>query len=230
MRVLVVEDERDAAAALRGLLLELGHEPVFVRSSTAALARIDADWPDAILLEIGTPSLAGLDFLRLDPVRQSAVPVVAISRVATEIQARECLRLGAVDFLSKPVDLERLGEVLACVEPHALARRLVHAGPERRRSPRIRVSFPVCVSADDGSEWQVAACDLSPFGVRVAGGLTAPAGTAALVALALPDGQPPLLVPSVLLRAGADGYAFSFISVGAAETRRLAEFTRQLAT
>ena len=226
MRVLVVEEEPDAAAALQGLLFALGHEPLVVRSSTAALARIEADWADAILLEIGTPRLSGLDFLRLDSVRKSAVPVVAMSAVATESQARECLRLGAVDFLSKPVDLERLGEVLACIEPHALARRLVHAGPERRRSPRIRVSFPVRVSADDGSEWQVAACDLSPFGVRVAGGLTAPAGTAALVALALPDGQPPLRVPSVLLRSGADGSAFSFVSVGAEETRRLAAFTR----
>lgn len=227
MRVLVVEDEPHVATVLQGVLLELGHEPLVVRNSVAALARIEADWPDAILLEIGSQNLSGLDFLRHGPLRQSAVPVVAMSRVATESQARESLRLGAVDFLSKPVDPERLREVLVWIEPHALARRLVHAGPERRRSPRIRVSFPVRVRADDGSEWHVAAYDLSPFGVRVAGGLTAATGSTALVALALPDGEPPLLLPSVLLRAGADGYAFSFTSVGATETRRLAEFTRR---
>ena len=226
MRVLVVEDEPDVASMLHAVLLDLGHEPFVVRSAAAALVQVEADWPDAILLELDVPGLSALDFLRLDPVRKSAVPIVATARQASEGQARECLRLGAVEFLSKPVERKRLGEILDYIEPQALARRLGHAGPERRRAPRVRVGFPVRVSGRDGSELETAAWDLSQFGIRVAGRLAAPAGTAALVALALPDGQPPLQVPSVLLRSGGDGCAFSFLGVGADETRRLAKFTR----
>ena len=58
------------------------------------------------------PGMSGLEFVQLPPVRAAGIPVVAVSGVATEHQARECLRLGAADFIAKPVPLERLGEVL----------------------------------------------------------------------------------------------------------------------
>ena len=53
------------------------------------------DAPDAILLDINLPGMSGLDFLQLRPVREAGLPIVAISGVVTETQARECLRLGA---------------------------------------------------------------------------------------------------------------------------------------
>jgi hypothetical protein len=68
-----------------------------------------------VLLDIHLPGMSGLDFLRL--VQTSRIPVVAISGVVTEDQARECLRLGAIDFVQKPVPFEHLKEILACLEP-----------------------------------------------------------------------------------------------------------------
>ena len=137
MRVLVVDDEPDVGAVFRDFLLELGHEPLLVRSAEAALQTLETHRPDAIILDIHLPGLSGLDFLQLRPVRESGLPIVAVSGVATESQARECLRLGAIDFVGKPVAFERLGEVLAYIEPHALNRKLDSArrGPERRRAP-----------------------------------------------------------------------------------------------
>jgi DNA-binding NtrC family response regulator len=76
--------------------------------------------------------------------------------VATEDQARECLRLGAADFIEKPVPLERPGEVLEVLEPYALERR--PGQPAERRERRDRRSAPRAVLAttvrmieDDGS-------------------------------------------------------------------------------
>ena len=112
MRVLVVEDEPDVSAVFRDFLIELGHEAVLVRSAEAALPALDHERPDAIILDVHLPGLSGLDFLQLPPVRDSGLPVIAVSGVATESQARECLRLGAFDFLGKPVAFDRLGEVL----------------------------------------------------------------------------------------------------------------------
>src|SRR2546422_7148121 len=106
MRVLVVEDEPDVSAVFRDFLIELGHESVLVRSAEAALASLEHERPDAIILDIHLPGLSGLDFLQLGPVRESGLPVIAVSGVATETQARECLRLGAFDFLGKPVRSE----------------------------------------------------------------------------------------------------------------------------
>ncbi|MGH7312332.1 MAG: response regulator, partial [Candidatus Rokuibacteriota bacterium] len=133
MRVLIVEDEPDVGAVFRDFLLELGHEPVLVGTAEAALSRLETDRPDAVLLDITLPGLSGLEFLQLRPVRDSGLPIVAVSGVATESQARQCLRLGAMDFIGKPVALNRLGEVLAYLEPHALQRQLVVAERERER-------------------------------------------------------------------------------------------------
>ena len=143
MRVLVVEDEDTLGEVFRDFLAEIGHDAVVVRSAEAALGALQRQLPDAILLDINLPGMSGLDFLQLRPVREAGLPIVAISGVATETQARECLRLGALDFVGKPVPLERLNELLTVMEPHALTRRPTGdpAPSERRRGPRAAIGF-----------------------------------------------------------------------------------------
>src|SRR5881409_478825 len=147
MRVLVVEDEPGLGDLLGDFLLELGHRPLIVRSAEAALGKLQTERPDAIILDVHLPGMSGIDFLQLRPVRESGVPVVAVSGVATESQARECLRLGAVDFVGKPLPFERLQEVLTYLEPHALERKLGgdEAKPDRRGNPRAPLAVPVRV-------------------------------------------------------------------------------------
>lgn len=231
MRVLVVEDEEDVSAVFRDFLLELGHEAVLVRSAEAALNRLQTDRPDAIILDIHLPGLSGLDFLQLRPVRESGLPIVAVSGVVTESQARECLRLGAIDFVGKPVPFERLGEVLAFIEPHALHRQVTEApGPDRRRAVRVRVTFPVRLVRYDGSECEGWAADLNPFGIRIRTSATIDAGTAAKLSFVLPDGQGPLTVTALHVRAFSDGHVFYFVNLAREDFDRLSEFLRRLAT
>src|SRR3989441_7509922 len=212
MRVLVVEDEPDVSAVFRDFLIELGHEAVPVRSAEAALVTLERERPDAIILDIHLPGLSGLASPRLAPVRDSGLPIIAVSGVATESQARECLRLGAFDFLGKPVAFDRLGEVLATLEPHALHRQLSLVGrsPERRRAARIEVVFPIRILQFHGAEWQGWAHDLSPFGVSVKGDATVQPGEAGEASVPPPrrrapgPGQPPGVpkrpgAPSLLL-------------------------------
>ena len=97
MRVLVVEDEEPLGEVFRDFLAEMGHDAIIVRSAEAALGSLERQRPDAIILDINLPGMSGLDFLQLRPVKDAALPIVAISGVATEGQARECLRLGALD-------------------------------------------------------------------------------------------------------------------------------------
>src|SRR5688572_6887735 len=154
MRVLVVEDEGPLGEVFRDFLAEMGHDPIVVQTAEAALGSLERQRPDAIILDINLPGMSGLDFLQLRPVREAALPIVAISGVATEGQARECLRLGALDFVGKPVPLERLNEVLTFLEPHALTRRRVGSGQhERRRGPRAQIGFPVRIVEYKGTAW-----------------------------------------------------------------------------
>jgi len=229
MRVLVVEDEPDVSAVFRDFLIELGHEAVLVRSAEAAIAKLERERPDAIILDINLPGLSGLDFLQLAPVRDSGLPIVAVSGVVTESQARECLRLGAFDFLGKPVAFDRLGEVLATLEPHALHRQLSIVGrsPERRRASRVDVVFPVRILEYHGTDWLGWAEDLSPFGIKVKNDASLKSGEAVKLAFTLPDGGPPLRVTSLVLRSDRGGHVFYFVSLTAEDYGRLGEFTRR---
>src|SRR5881296_860572 len=194
MRILVVEDQVDLGDVFRDYLFELGHQPVVVHTAEAALARLKTERPDAILLDVQLPGMSGIDFLQLRPVRALGVPIVAVSGVVNENQARECLQLGAVDFMGKPVQLDRLNEVLTFLEPHAMSRLASREHPNRRHSPRARLSIPV---------------SLFEYGGRESAGLEA--DTVAKLVFTLPDGGPPLEVVSILVRTDPDGYAFTFV-------------------
>lgn len=226
MRVLIVEDEPDVSAVFRDFLVELGHEPFLVRSAEAALRSLEQDRPDAIILDIHLPGLSGIEFLQLRPIRDAGLPVIAISGVATERQAREVLRLGAVDFVGKPVALERLGEVLAYIEPEARYQKVKLHGPrvERRRSARTRSSFQVRVLGRDGQDWSGAALDVSPFGLKVSAGGTMEDGALATLGFTLPDGHGSLTVSAVVVRLDRDGYAFHFVDLGGEDFQRLTNF------
>src|SRR5207245_5526055 len=114
------------------------------RRAEASLSTTAPERPDALILDIHLPGMSGLDFMQLRPVRESGLPIVAVSGVATESQARECLRLGALDFVGKPVPLERLQDVLIFLEPHAIDRTREAAArrADRRQSPRTRIEGP----------------------------------------------------------------------------------------
>jgi DNA-binding response OmpR family regulator len=229
MRVLVVEDEATLGEVFRDFLAELGHDPVVVGSAEAALGSLERQPPDAIILDINLPGMSGLDFLQLRPVREAALPIVAISGVATENQARECLRLGALDFVGKPVPLERLNEMLTFLEPHALTRRRTERTPhERRRSPRAKIGFPVRIVEYKGTAWDGVCIELSATGMKVRAGAALTEGSAVKLLFTPPDGAAPVEVISLVVRVDRDGTAFSFVHLANAEAKRLGELVRRL--
>src|SRR5919204_3350745 len=204
MRVLVVEDEEPLGEVFRDFLAELGHDAVVVRSAEAALGTLERQRPDAIILDINLPGMSGLDFLQLRPVREAGLPIVAISGVATESQARECLRLGALDFVGKPVPLERLHDVLTFLEPHAINRTRDEQArrAERRQSPRARLELPVSLHEYRGASWSGTCVELSATGMKVQTAAPLSSGVAIRCSFQPPDDGAPLDVISLVLRIG----------------------------
>src|SRR6266487_2869658 len=107
MRVLIVEDDPVVADLFRGCMSELGHVPLVAVNAESAMGAL-RDGPDAIILDLSLPGMSGAQFLEHHEIRRRGIPVVAISGVATKDQADECLRLGALDFVHKPLSLNRL--------------------------------------------------------------------------------------------------------------------------
>jgi len=231
MRVLVVEDEQDVGDVFLDYLLELGHQPLLVRTAEAALGKLVTERPDAIIVDLNLPGMSGIDFLQLQRVRELGVPVVAVSGVATESQARECLRLGAVDFVGKPLPFERLKEVLTYLEPQALDQKLNRSddgGRDRRNHPRAPLSVPVRVVEYGGAEWQATSVDISVGGLRVSGRTATRPGGAARLTFTPPDGGGTMTLMALLVRVDIGGYAFSFVNLTARESQRLRQIIERL--
>lgn len=105
-RVLVVDDDRVNRLTLTGLIQDEGYEVHAVPDGQQALAALEADCFDAVLLDLLMPGIDGLAVLaamRAD-LRLWRIPVLVVSAVDDTASIVRCLELGAEDFVSKPFD------------------------------------------------------------------------------------------------------------------------------
>lgn len=112
LRVLVVDDNEDAATSLAMLLALSGHVVEVENSGAAALAKADAFAPQAVLCDLGMPGMSGHEFarrLRQDP-RFGATLLVALTGWGAEDDQRRSREAGFDAHLVKPASLD---EVLA---------------------------------------------------------------------------------------------------------------------
>jgi PAS domain S-box-containing protein len=115
LRLLVVDDNVDAAATLGMLLEACGYAVDVENDSRSALARALAAPPQAALLDIGLPEMDGNELarrLRADPATRGIV-LVAVTGYGQEQDRRAALEAGFDHHLVKPVDMEKLAVVLA---------------------------------------------------------------------------------------------------------------------
>jgi two-component system, repressor protein LuxO len=112
-RILIVEDMRSVALAYAVQIEKAGHACVCVETAAAALAAIEAE-PDfaAVLLDLQLPDADGLDLLRANPAILQNYPVIVATADASLSRAIEAMRIGAFDFLVKPIAASRLLAVL----------------------------------------------------------------------------------------------------------------------
>src|SRR5262245_32825924 len=107
-RILIVDDDPGTLASLsRAFALE-GYTALTAPSATRALERLAEETVDAVLSDVVMPEMDGLTFLGRLKERAPHVPVVLMSGQATVDTAVKATRLGALDFVEKPVGLDRL--------------------------------------------------------------------------------------------------------------------------
>ncbi len=128
-RILVVDDESGIRDALRMILEYEGYVVSAAADGQEALSELDARPAAAVLLDIKMPGMDGLEVLDRIVSRESAPPVLMISGHGDIATAVECTRRGAVDFLEKPPQRERILVSLA----NALARGSLQAENEQLR-------------------------------------------------------------------------------------------------
>ncbi len=118
-RVLVVDDNEDAADTLGALLSALGATVSVVHGGREALASLQSFDPDAVLLDIGMPGLDGYEVsrrIRASPGHRDVV-LIALTGWGQEHDQRWSREAGFDHHLVKPPDVDRLREILSAVRP-----------------------------------------------------------------------------------------------------------------
>ena len=113
MRILIVEDDEAIAEAIVGLLEDEGYAAVSVSDGRAALEKLrDGEKTCLILLDISMPVMNGWQF-RQEQLKDAALaPVPVVVCTADGRAAEKAQSIGAAGWLQKPIDPERLLEVV----------------------------------------------------------------------------------------------------------------------
>jgi DNA-binding NtrC family response regulator len=106
--VLIVDDEVDLVTAFSRILDHESYDVQRAGSGEAALEILDRGGIDLVLLDVCMPNMSGLDVLARIRERGSQVPTIVISGAGTVDVAVQAIKLGAFDFVQKPIHRERL--------------------------------------------------------------------------------------------------------------------------
>ena len=106
--ILVVDDEDGIRQALTRFLTRLGYQVQVAANAKEALEQQGTHHPQAMLCDIRMPETSGVELLPKMLAQDPDLAIIMLTAIDEPRTAIECLKLGASDYLIKPVDLEEL--------------------------------------------------------------------------------------------------------------------------
>jgi DNA-binding NtrC family response regulator len=110
--ILIVDDNSALRESLAETVAGLGHRPLSAASGQEALARLECEAVDAVLLDLRMPEMDGIEVLRRLRDNPKRPPVVILTAFASAENTIEAMRLGAFDHLTKPIGRDDLDALL----------------------------------------------------------------------------------------------------------------------
>ena len=108
MKILVIDDEESLAKILSKYLQQNGHEVGTAHSGREGVEKAAVLQPDVILLDLHLPDWSGMEVLAKLNETSSTASIVVITGSGSVDSAVQAMRMGAEDYLEKPIDLEKL--------------------------------------------------------------------------------------------------------------------------
>jgi two-component system, NtrC family, nitrogen regulation response regulator NtrX len=106
--ILVIDDEPGIRSTVRDILEDEGHEVIVAEDAIVGLEAMDAQRPNLAVLDVWLPRMGGLDALAEMKKRRPEMEVLVVSGHGTIDMAVRALKLGAFDFIEKPLSMDRL--------------------------------------------------------------------------------------------------------------------------
>lgn len=108
LKLLVVDDEEEICDFLQCFFEERNFKVQTALSGEEALEKVEKDTPDVCLLDIKMPGLDGLQVLKEIKRKFPRVKVIMVSAIETTEKIEEAVRIGADNYITKPLSLEYL--------------------------------------------------------------------------------------------------------------------------
>jgi DNA-binding NtrC family response regulator len=112
-KVLIVEDEESERTGLAELVQSWGYRTETAKDGLDALDKVLAWAPGIVVTDIGMPRMDGMELLERLGDQPQPIAVILLTAQGTIDRAVEAMKIGAYDFLTKPVDFARLKNILA---------------------------------------------------------------------------------------------------------------------
>jgi DNA-binding NtrC family response regulator len=120
-KVLIVDDDKAFLAILAERMQNRGMEVSTAESAAVALQMLEKETYDAVLLDLMMPEMGGIEALQIMRRKQPEVQVIFLTGHPSVSKGVEAMKLGAMDFIPKPVDMNELTEKIK----HAKASRMI---------------------------------------------------------------------------------------------------------
>lgn len=163
-RILIADDNVEARMLLRGLLQHMHAQIAEVADGEKAQEKFSSFKPDIILMDWNMPKVNGLDAIRW--IRQQseghAPKIIVMSAHAFSEKRQEALDAGADDFISKPLDAEKLYGILAHQMDLATATRADVVDVPAQRSVELCRADLAALTPSTHAELEQALCELNP--------------------------------------------------------------------
>jgi DNA-binding NtrC family response regulator len=111
VKILVVDDDDKILFAFREVFKKEGYSSIFSNNGTEALEKIRSENPTIVFMDITMPMLNGLEALNMIKKQEPLLPVIIITGYGTMQTAIKAMRNGAFEYLTKPLDVEKIREV-----------------------------------------------------------------------------------------------------------------------
>jgi len=111
-KALLVDDEKEFVSALAERLRMRGLQVQVAEDGESALSAIEADPPQVVVLDVLMPKMDGLEILRRIKRDRPHIPVILLTGKASTRDGIEGMRLGAFDYLMKPVHVDELMRIM----------------------------------------------------------------------------------------------------------------------
>ncbi len=108
IKLLVVDDEKEICDFLRSFFEERNYKVVTANSGKQAIEEIKKSKPQVVLLDIKMPEMDGVQTLKEIKASTPKIKVIMVTAIETRDKIEECLRLGADNYITKPLSLEYL--------------------------------------------------------------------------------------------------------------------------